>query len=126
MPTASRVAAHNIDLILALLGLPVFAAAGWPLEGWFWAVALWAANRFLAARIERRAKDMPALRAVGVMGASMMLRPWIGMLVLFLITRHDDALLLSSVLFFLVLLSIDILTRVILHKNIRRQIGGAV
>jgi hypothetical protein len=69
---------------------------------------------------------MGALRAVGVMGASMLLRPWIGMLVLFLITRHDSTLAVSSVVLFLLLVTVDILLRILTHKNIRTQIGGAV
>ena len=100
--------------------------AGLPLEGWFWAVALWALNRFLQARIERRAAAMGALRAVGVMGASMLLRPWIGMLALFLITRHDGTMVVSSVALFLLLITVDIGIRILTHRNIRAQIGGVV
>jgi hypothetical protein len=122
----ARLAAHNLDALLALLAAPVFLLAGLPLEGWFWAVALWAANRYVQSRVERRARDMKALTAVGVMGASMLLRPWIGMLALFLITRHDATTAISATLLFVVLLTVDIATRVAVHKNIRRQIGGAV
>jgi len=120
----SQLAAHNVDAILAILALPLFLAAGLPLEGWFWAVALWAVNRYLQARIERRAVSMPALRGVGVMGASMLLRPWIGMLILFLITRNDSEQALSATLLFLVLVSIDIATRILTHKNFSTRIGG--
>jgi hypothetical protein len=120
----SQLAAHNVDAILAILALPLFLAAGLPLEGWFWAVALWAINRYLQARIERRAVSMPALRGVGVMGASMLLRPWIGMLILFLITRNDSEQALSATLLFMVLVSVDIATRILTHKNISTRIGG--
>jgi len=120
-PTISpaRLAAHNVDAIVAVLALPLFVATDLPLEGWFWAVALWAVNRFLQARIERRAAQLPALRAVGVMGASMLLRPWIGMLVLFLITHGDATLAISSTLLFMVLITLDIATRIVTHRNIR-------
>jgi hypothetical protein len=117
---------HNLDALLAILALPLFAVAGLPLEGWFWAVALWSVNRFLQARIERRAAGMGALRAVGVMGASMLLRPWVGMLVLFLITRHDSTLAISSVLLFMALITVDIATRILTHKNVSTRIGGTV
>jgi hypothetical protein len=125
-PSLSHLAAHNLDAILAVLALPAFLLAGLPLEGWFWAVALWSVNRFVQALVERRAAQMGALRAVGVMGASMLLRPWIGMLVLFLITRHDSTLAVSSVVLFLLLVTVDIVLRILTHKNIRTQIGGAV
>ena len=121
-----QLCAHNIDAILAVVALPVFAATGLPLEGWFWAVVLWAVNRYAQATLERRAVRMGPLRGVGVLGASMLLRPWIGMLVLFLITRHSSTLMISSVLLFLLLLTIDIITRVVTHRNIGRGLGGAV
>lgn len=124
-PSFQKLAFHNLDAIVALLALPLFLAAGWPLEGWFWAVGLWAVNRFLQALVERRAAQMTALRAVGTMGASMLLRPWIGMLILFLITHGDTALAVSSVLLFMVLVTIDIGTRILTHRNVQMTIGGS-
>ena len=125
MTSPQTLAAHNLDAIVAILAVPVFLIAGWPIEGWFWATALWAVNRYLQSVIERRAAQMGALRGVGVLGASMLLRPWIGMLILFLITKHDTALAVSAVLLFLLLVTIDIATRVLTHKNISGTIGGA-
>ncbi len=123
--TAGRLVVHNLDAVIALATLPVFAALGWPLEGWFWAVALWAANRYLQVRIERRAQRLDALKAMGVMTASMMLRPWIGMAALFLITRHDSDTALAAVGLFMVLVTVDIVTRVVVGRAAGRQIGGA-
>jgi len=124
--TPAQFCAHNLDAILAALALPVFALAGLPLEGWFWATALWAVNRYAQATIERRAVRMGALRGVGTMGVSMLLRPWIGMLLLFLITRHDSTMAISSVLLFLLLLTVDIVTRIVTHRNIGSGVGGTV
>jgi hypothetical protein len=118
--------AHNIDALLAVLALPVFLLAGWPASGWFWAVAVWAANRALQVWTERRAAKMTALRGVGVTGASMLLRPWIGMLLLFLIVRGDRAELISSMLLLLLLITVDIATRVVTHRNVGQQVGGTV
>jgi len=125
MTSPQTLAAHNVDAIVAALALPLFVLFGWPLEGWFWATALWGVNRYAQSVIERRAARMGALRGVGVLGASMLLRPWIGMLALFLITKGDRALMVSSVLLFLVLVTIDIATRVLTHRNIRGTLGGA-
>ena len=125
MTSPQTLAAHNLDAIVAILAVPVFLIAGWPLEGWFWATALWATNRYLQSVIERRAARMGALRGVGVLGASMLFRPWIGMLALFLITKDDRALAVSSTLLFILLVTIDIATRVLTHKNIRGTLGGA-
>jgi hypothetical protein len=60
---------------------------------------------------------------MGVMSASMLLRPWIGMAALFVITRHDRDLALSSVGLFMVLVTVDIATRIVVHRQ-DRQIGG--
>jgi hypothetical protein len=124
--TTAQLCAHNLDAILAVAALPVFVLAGLPLEGWFWATALWALNRYVQASIERRAVRMRALQGVGTLGASMLLRPWIGMLALFLITRHSSTLAISSVLLFLLLLTVDIATRIFTHRNIGRGLGGEV
>jgi hypothetical protein len=124
--TPAQLCAHNLDAILAALALPVFALAGLPLEGWFWATALWAVNRYAQATIERRAVRMGALRGVGTMGVSMLVRPWIGMLLLFLITRHDSTMAISSVLLFLLLLTVDIVTRIVTHRNIGSGVGRTV
>jgi len=121
-----RLLAHNVDAVLALAALPLFAVAGLPLSGWFWAVALWAANRWLQVVTERRAARMGALRAVGVTGVSMLLRPWILMLALFLITRRSSAEAISSVLLMLLLLTVDIATRIVTHRNVGKGLGGAV
>ena len=55
MTSPQTLAAHNIDAIVAAVAVPVFLLAGLPLEGWFWATALWAVNRYAQAVIERRA-----------------------------------------------------------------------
>jgi hypothetical protein len=120
----AQLCAHNIDAILAVAALPLFAFTGLPLEGWFWATVLWAVNRYVQASVERRAVRMGALQGVGVLGASMLLRPWIGMLILFLITRDSSTLAISSVLLFLVLLTVDIGTRIVTHRNVGRRVGG--
>jgi hypothetical protein len=122
----AQLCAHNLDAVLALAALPVFALSGLPLEGWFWATALWAVNRYAQAVVERRAARMGALRGVGTLGASMLLRPWIGMLALFLITRHSSTLAISSVALFLLLLTVDIATRIVTHRNVGRGVGGTV
>lgn len=121
----AQLCAHNIDAILAIVALPLFAITGLPLAGWFWATALWALNRYTQAAVERRAVRMGALRGVGAMGASMLLRPWIGMLALFLITRHDKTLAASSVLLFLLLFTVDLATRIVTHRNIGTGVSGA-
>jgi hypothetical protein len=120
----AQLCAHNIDAILAVAALPLFAVTGLPLAGWFWATALWALNRYTQTVVERRAVRMGGLQGVGTLGASMLLRPWIGMLALFLITRHDKTLAASSVLLFLVLFTVDLATRIVTHRNVGARVSG--
>jgi hypothetical protein len=115
--SASRLLAHNIDAVVALVAVPVFFLAGWPLAGWFWATVFWALNRYLNVVVERRAARAGALRGVGMMGASMLARPWIAMLALFLITRDDPTMAITSVLLLLVLMTVDIATRIATHHR---------
>ena len=122
--SASRLLAHNIDALVALLALPVFLIAGWPIEGWFWATLFWALNRYINVAVERRAARAGALRGVGMMGASMLARPWIAMLALFLITKDNSTMAITSVLLLLVLLSVDIATRIATHR--RGDVGDTV
>lgn len=119
----AQLCAHNIDAILAVVALPLFAVTGLPLAGWFWATALWALNRYTQTAVERRAVRMSGLQGVGTLGASMLLRPWIGMLALFLITRHDKTLAAASVLLFLVLFTVDIATRIVTHRNVGPRVS---
>jgi len=125
-PTLGTLAAHNLDAILAVLALPVFLLAGLPAAGWFWATLLWAVNRYTQVLLERRAARSGALTGVGIMGASMLVRPWVGMLVLFLITRNDKTLLVSSFVLFLILLTVDLVTRVLTHRNVGVRTGGTI
>jgi hypothetical protein len=46
--------------------------------------------------------------------------------VLFLITRNDKTLLVSSFVLFLILLTVDIVTRVLTHRNVGVRTGGTV
>ena len=57
-PSLGSSLAHNMDAIVASWRCRCSCWPGWPLEGWFWAVALWAVNRFLQALVERRAAQM--------------------------------------------------------------------
>ena len=54
-----------MDAIIAVLALPLFAVAGWPLEGWFWATVIWALNRYLFVLVERRAARAGSLAEIG-------------------------------------------------------------
>jgi hypothetical protein len=64
---------RNLDLIVLVLALPVFLAAGLPLLGWGAAAFAWLASRVLQALAERRAARSGDRRvAMGARAATLM------------------------------------------------------
>ena len=64
--------------MLLALALPVFLAAGFPLEGWAGGTVAWVAQRVIARYATRRAaaQEDPR-RTVGIITASMIGRGWL-------------------------------------------------
>lgn len=75
---------------LILLALPVFAIAGWPLEGWALAAVLWAAAQALGYLLTRLPLDEGNLAAAGVRGIGMGFRAFIVGIPLVAVTVADS------------------------------------
>jgi hypothetical protein len=102
-------ALRYLDLVLLILALPVFIAAGFPMAGYVGVVAIWVAmyaielisNRAIAGAVERR--DRRA--AMGWLGATGLARAWIvalGVLIIGLAVDKEAGLaaaVLAAVLF---------------------------
>jgi hypothetical protein len=89
-----------LDLVLLVLALPLFAAAGFPLLGWAAAAVAWCAQRAIQRYANRKAvaADDPR-KTVGIITGSMIGRGWLVALIIFgagLI--HNDAGLSAAVL----------------------------
>ena len=83
------------------LALPVFVAAGWPVVGWAACAGAWIVQRALHGLMLRRiagGKDPKA--AVGVLGASMMIRLWLvaGVILVVGLTTSKEAGLAAAIL----------------------------
>ncbi len=92
---------RNIDLLVLVLALAVFVAAGLPLLGWLTAAAIWAMWRAVGAFTERRAEEAADLRrTAGLMAGSMIGRGWAMGLILVAVglTAGDDVGLSAAVL----------------------------
>lgn len=92
---------RNIDLLVLVLALAVFVAAGLPLLGWLTAAAIWAMWRAVGAFTERRAEEAADLRrTAGLMAGSMIGRGWAMGLILIAagLTAGDDVGLSAAVL----------------------------
>lgn len=67
-PIPSRLAPTIASGTVVALALPVFAVAGWPLEGWALAAVLWAGAQVFAFVLARLAGDTDNLAAAGMRG----------------------------------------------------------
>jgi hypothetical protein len=67
-PVPSRLAPVIAGATVIALALPVFAVAGWPLEGWALAAVLWLAAQAFAFVLTRLSKDADNLAAAGMRG----------------------------------------------------------
>jgi hypothetical protein len=99
---AARLLRHA-DLLVLLVALGIFLAAGLPLLGWAAAAAAWIAQRVIGSVLERQARAATEPRAVaGLMVASMLTRGWLVALAIFGIGLvENDAGLAAAVLFLL-------------------------
>jgi len=68
---------RNFDLLVLVLALAIFLAAGLPLLGWLTAAVVWSMWRAVGALAERRAGKAPdPRRTAGIMAGSMIVRGW--------------------------------------------------
>ena len=81
---------------LILLALPVFAIAGWPLQGWAIAAVLWVAAQALGYLLTRLPLDGGNLAAAGVRGIGMGFRAFIVGIPLVAITVADSRVGLAA------------------------------
>lgn len=91
-----------LDLVVALLVLPLFLLAGWPLAGWLTGAGTYAAQRAIGEYTARRAAASDDARTtVGLMAGSMIGRGWLVALTIFAVgvTVGDEAGLAAAVLF---------------------------
>ena len=99
---------------LILLALPVFAIAGWPLQGWALAAVLWAVAQSFAYLLTRLPLDEGNLAAAGVRGIGMGFSAFIVGIPLVAVTVADSRVGIAAaivyVLAYTLELAISILT----------------
>jgi hypothetical protein len=100
-------AIKHLDLILLVVALPIFIAAGWPLGGYAAGAIAWLAQTAIHHWTERRAaaSDDPKT-VVGLTAGSMIGRGWLVALTIFaayLIAGSDDSVGLAAAVLVVVL-----------------------
>lgn len=91
-----------LDLVIAVLVLPVFVLADLPIVGWVTGAGTYAAQRAIGEYTSRRAASSDDARTtVGLMAGSMIGRGWLVALTIFAVgvTVGDEAGLSAAVLF---------------------------
>jgi hypothetical protein len=84
-------AVRYVDVLVLVLALPVFVAAGWPLFAWGGVTVIWLFQRGIQALIQRRVQASANPRtSMGLMTVSLMGRIWFLMLGVLAIGLIDD------------------------------------
>jgi hypothetical protein len=93
---------RNLDLVVAVLVLPIFLLGDLPIAGWITGAGAYAVQRGIGAYTTRRAAASDDARTtVGLMAGSMIGRGWLVALTIFAVgvTVGDSAGLAAAVLF---------------------------
>ena len=93
---------------LILLALPVFAVAGWPLQGWALAAVLWVAAQALGYLLTRLPMDEGNLAAAGVRGIGMGFRAFIVGIPLVAVTVVDSRVGVAAAVLYVLAYTLDL------------------
>jgi hypothetical protein len=99
-PLPSRVAPVVAGGAVVALALPIFAVAGWPLQGWALAAVLLAASEVFAWLLARLPGDPDNLAAAGVRGIGTTSRALLVGVVLVIVTVSNETVGLAAALLY--------------------------
>ncbi len=92
----SRLGPTIAGATVVLLGLPVFAVAGWPLSGWALAATLWGAALAFSLVLARLPEDPGNLAAAGMRGIGTTSRALLVGIPLVAVTVADESVGLAA------------------------------
>ena len=84
------------------LALPIFAVAGWPLQGWALAAVLWVASEIFALVLTRLPDNPDNLAAAGMRGIGTTSRALLVGIVLVIVTVSNETVGLSAAILYAV------------------------
>jgi hypothetical protein len=99
--------------------LPVFALAGWPLDGWALGAVLWVASQALGVVFDRVGIHEPSLRGSGVVAFGMMTRGILLMVVALAVATTDPGLGLAGALVYALAYSLELALSLVLYFGAR-------
>jgi hypothetical protein len=105
-----------LDLLLVVVALPIFLAAGLPMAGWAVGGGAWVAQRCLQEYLDRRAAASKDPRTVvGLLAGSMIARGWFVAIAVFLVGLSDNEAGLAAAVLVIALFTVYFTTRMILR-----------
>ena len=113
-PMPSRRLPAAAGSLVVLLGLPLFALAGWSLRAWGLAAALWFAGEVFAFGIARLQLGLSNLVSSGLMGIAMTFRVVAVMMVLIAVAVTNGPLALAAGLLFAAAYSLELMLSLLL------------
>jgi hypothetical protein len=99
-PLPSRLAPTVAGGTIIALALPIFAVAGWPLQGWALAAVLWAASEIFALVLARLPSDPDNLAAAGMRGIGTSSRALLVGIVLVIVTVSNETVGLAAAILY--------------------------
>jgi peptidoglycan/LPS O-acetylase OafA/YrhL len=107
-PVPSRRAATLASGAVIALALPVFAVAGWPLEGWALAAVLWVAAQAFAFVLTRLSEDADNLAAAGMRGIGTTSRGLLVGIPLAAVTVADERVGISALVVYALAFTVEL------------------
>jgi hypothetical protein len=107
-PAPSRLAPTLAGGSVVVLALPVFAVAGWPLEGWALAAVLWIAALGFSLLLARLPDGPDNLAAAGMRGIGTGFRAFLVGIPLVAVTVSDEAVGLSAAVLYALAFSVEL------------------
>ena len=99
-PLPSRLAPTIAGGAIIALALPIFAVAGWPLQGWALAAVLWAASEIVALLLARLPDSPDNLAAAGMRGIGTTSRALLVGIVLVIVTVSNESVGIAAAILY--------------------------
>ena len=95
--------------------LPVFALAGWRLQGWALGAVLWLVSQALGLLFDRIGIHEPSLRGSGVVAFGMMTRGILLMVVAIVVAASDPELAIAGALVYALAFTVELALSLVLY-----------
>ena len=106
-PVPGRLVPALAGSAVVVLALPVFLAAGWPLDGWLLAATLWVAGQLFAILLARLPLGTGNLAAAGMRGIGTSFRAILIGVPLVAVTISDERVGLAAAILYALAFSVE-------------------